>query len=180
MEQELISIIDVANRLGKRKQTIFKVVKRLGISTRNVKSSLSKNQAVAYVTHEDVQRISEELRLFESGSLPVSSAKAKSIKFVTNEVGVFYLAQLEPYFDPCRFKVGFASSMSERLRALRCSAPYTQVMKTWVCRRLWEKTAIDCISSGCEKIHTEVFRAADLGVVVEKCDAFFSLMPSAK
>jgi hypothetical protein len=54
------------------------------------------------------------------------------------------------------------------LRQLRCSAPYIQVMKTWPCRRLWEKTAIECVTEGCERLHTEVFRALFLETVEEK------------
>jgi hypothetical protein len=90
---------------------------------------------------------------------------------------VFYLIQLEPDFDPGRFKIGFAASLPERLRHLRCSAPFAAVLKTWPCRRLWEKTAIDCVSAGCERLHTEVFRTASLDEVVGRCDGFFAIMP---
>ena len=94
------------------------------------------------------------------------------------DIGVFYLLCLEPEHDPHRFKVGFASNLNERLRHHRCAAPYTQVVKTWPCRRLWEKTAIECVTNGCERLHTEVFRAASLKSVEEKCNNFFALMPN--
>lgn len=84
------------------------------------------------------------------------------------DIGVLYLLCLEPEHDPNRFKVGFGNNLNERLRQLRCSAPYIQVMKTWPCRRLWEKTAIECVTEGCERLHTEVFRALFLETVEEK------------
>ena len=59
------------------------------------------------------------------------------------EQGVFYLLLLETEHDPSRFKVGFEISLSERLRALRCSAPLLEVVKTWPCKSLWERTAIE-------------------------------------
>ena len=90
--------------------------------------------------------------------------------------GVFYLIQLEPCHDPGRFKVGFASNLSERLRDHRCSAPLATVLAKWPCRPLWEKTAIDCVTQSCEQIHTEVFRTDDISAVQQRCEQFFSLM----
>lgn len=69
---------------------------------------------------------------------------------------------LEPDHDPRRFKVGFTINLAERLRQLRCSAPLTKVIATWPCKRLWERTAIECVVNGCERLHTEVFRATSL------------------
>jgi len=42
---------------------------------------------------------------------------------------------------------------------------------------LWEKTAIDSVTRGCERLNTEVFRSEDLDLIKERCDKFFSLMP---
>ena len=94
------------------------------------------------------------------------------------EQGVFYLLLLEPDHDPGRFKVGFAVSLPERLRQLRCSAPFATVVGSWPCKSLWEKTAIECASCGCERLHTEVFRTVALETVIERCNQFFALMPS--
>ena len=175
MGDDLISVSDVANHHGKRKQTIFKVLKRLGITTSKIRNASSRNQLVSYITQDDFRRITDE---FGSQLETEQRDSEDSDGFVSAEEGVFYLIQLEPELDPCRFKVGFASNMPDRLRALRCSAPFASVIKTWHCRRLWEKTAIDSVSNGCERLHTEVFRANDLNEVVEKCEAFFFLMPS--
>ena len=161
-----------------RKQTVFKVLRRLGIET--IKSrggSQNRGQTIAYITDHDARSVLEALT---SNRIPQHEQEAEAHEFLDAalyDIGVFYLLRLEPEHDPSRFKVGFANNFNERLRHLRCSAPYTQVVKTWPCRRLWEKTAIECVTDGCERLHTEVFRALSLEAIEEKCAEFFALMP---
>jgi len=92
---------------------------------------------------------------------------------------VFYLLLLEPDHDPGRFKVGIADNFPERLRHLRCSAPMIKVVKTWPCKPLWERTVMDCVTEGCERLHTEVFRTESIKSVVDRCERFFELMPKS-
>lgn len=177
MRDDLIAVRDIAAEHGKRKQTVFKVPKRLGIETTKQRAANGRNQIVAYITQNDYQRLSAELLVINNGADP-EEYEVESIDGVTPaEEGVFYLIQLEPELDPGRFKVGLAVSLPERLRHLRCSAPLASVVKSWPCRRLWEKTAIDCVSAGSERLHTEVFRTASLDEVVGRCEGFFAVMP---
>jgi hypothetical protein len=178
MGDDLISVMDVANYYGKHKQSIFKILRRLEIDTNMVRNSSSKNQLVAYITQDDFQRVSEVLVPSVKRQEVNQDDDEEAVAFVSAEVGVFYLIQLEPSVDPGRFKVGFAANMPDRLRALRCSAPFASIIKKWPCKRLWEKTAIDCVSVGCERLHTEVFRVSSLDAVVSRCEQFFSQMPS--
>jgi hypothetical protein len=90
---------------------------------------------------------------------------------------VFYLLLLEPEHDPGRFKVGFSVNLQERLRTLRRSAPLLKVVRTWPCKMLWEKTGIDCVTEGCEQLHTEVFRTHSIEPILERCEQFFNVMP---
>jgi hypothetical protein len=152
MREDLISVIDVATNLGKRKQHIFKILGRLGIKTIKQKSSEARGQKIAYVTTEDYGQIKEYLS--SSDELSDSSVAQPDIG------GVFYLIQLEPEHDPGRFKVGFATNIEERLRSHKTAAPLLKVLKTWPCKLLWEKTVIDCVSQGCDKLYTEVFRTS--------------------
>jgi hypothetical protein len=171
MSQDLISVIDAARQIGKAKQHIFKKLKRLGIETQKLRGSDARGQLISYITQEEFQILLSAISI---------SSDAISDDSEPSEVdsGVFYLIQLEPEHDSCRFKVGFTYNMAERLRSHRCSAPFSKVIKTWPCRPLWEKTAIDCISAGCERLHTEVFRTESIDETITKCDNFFDLMPS--
>ena len=132
MSEELISVVDLASQFGKRKQTVFKVLRRLRIEPRKLRSSDHRGQLVSYVTDEESRLVATELRsagpASKSGDEVVASPEA-----LPDEHGVFYLLMLEPEHDAGRFKVGFAVSLPERLRALRCSAPFAEVVRTWPC-----------------------------------------------
>ncbi len=177
MANEPVSVLDLASQAGKRKQTIFKVLARLKIQTTKQRSSGSRGQLVAYVTAEEARRVLDELNSrFEAGNT-TSESLLVEMAVSDAELGVFYLIALEPEHDPGRFKVGFAAGLAERLRHLRCSAPYLKVVKHWPCKRLWEKTAIDAVTLGCERLHTEIFRSNSIAAVSERCEQFFALMP---
>lgn len=168
MVEKSISIIDIAKTYGKRPQSIHKIVRRLGISTEKVKSKGSRGQAISYVSEQDYERIWEYFT--ESGNGDELSD--------INASGVFYLIQLEHEHDPGRYKLGFASSIEERLRSDKTSAPFAKVVATWPCKLLWEKTAIESVTTASEKLYTEVFRTKDIQEVRRKCDEFFALMPN--
>jgi len=170
----MTSVIELADELGKRKQTIFKIIRRLGIETRKMQDSNRRGASLAYVTDGDAKRIQQELL---STSPDKKTPGNSDGAYLSPQKGVFYLVALEPDHDPKRFKVGFATNLSERLRSLRCSAPFIKIVKSWPCKNLWEKTAIECVTEGCERLHTEVFRATSLDSVMARCEEFFALMP---
>ncbi len=129
---------------------------------------------VATVTEDEAATIRAEiLRPAAEGPGPRGSLGV----FSTDDVGFFYVIQLEPDHDPGRFKAGFTVDLDGRLQTHRCSAPFAEYRQSWPCKRAWERTAIECTTAGCEQIHTEVFRVASLELVVQRVDSFFALMP---
>lgn len=164
--QELVSIIEIARDNGVRAQTIHKIAKRLGIETVKVSRESSRGQKASHVTSYGRREIEQQLLRSERES----DTRVES-------QGVFYLVLLEPRVDPARFKVGFTTNLDERLRSHRTVAPYLEIVKTWPCKMLWERTAIECISSGSERIYTEIFRCDNIQRIVEWADQFFNLMP---
>lgn len=177
MDDKLISVRDVAQRHGKRKQTVFKVLKRLGIRTTKHRNESSRNQLIAYIDIRELDRLSNALTAIDDRSDSSGNQASRVESGFSPEIGEFYVIQLEPELDAGRFKVGFAAGMAERLRQLRCSAPFARVIRTWPCRRLWERTVIDASTVGCERLHTEVFRTRSLDDVLARCENFFSAMP---
>ncbi|MCK4910596.1 MAG: hypothetical protein KAR83_03090 [Thermodesulfovibrionales bacterium] len=170
MSNELISVKDVAKNLAQNRQYIFKIMRRLDIKDEKIKSSASRGQKISFITNNDYERIKEYL---ESSVDNTDTTQVQS-----NGFGVFYLIQLEPEHDPGRFKLGYATSIEERLRSHKTAAPLSKVIKTWQCKLLWEKTAIDSISHGYERLYTEVFRTDSIDEVLERCEAFFKVMPT--
>jgi hypothetical protein len=178
MTDNLISVKEFAESNGLLRQTVFKVLKRLGIEpSKSRGGSQNRGQTISYITEHDARSVLEALAPSRNLQNGQEAEETDLPEAALCDIGVFYLLRLEPEHDPNRFKVGFANNLNERLRQLRCSAPYTQVVKKWPCRRLWEKTAIECVTDGCERLHTEVFRAPSLETVEERCTKFFALMP---
>ncbi len=169
-----IAMGELADELGVYKQTVFKIAKRLGIQPIKRRDATRGNQLIAFVTEVDAGAIRDG---FAQGRRAGVQGNTDIVEFAP-EVGWFYLIQLEPEHDPGRFKVGFTTDLDGRLRHHRCSAPFAKYLKTWPCKRLWERATIDCLTAGAEQLHTEVFRASSLGQVIEKGDHFFSVMPS--
>jgi len=176
ISEDSVSVTDLAVQLGKRKQTLFKVIRRLRIEPIKRRSAGRRGQLVSYVTAQESRLIATELRSLAPRSRSRGTLTTPP-EHLPDEQGVFYLLQLEPEHDPGRIKVGFAVSLPERLRTLRCSAPFTKVVQTWPCKVLWERTAIESVTDSCKQLHTEVFRTASIESVVQRCDQFFGLMP---
>ena len=167
-----VGIVDLADDLACYKQTIFKIVKRLGIVPQDRRESARGNQKIKTVSVKEAELIQSELRRSaRSGAQDTLPAP-----FI-DERGVFYVIQLEPEHDPRRVKVGFGD-LDERFRKHRCSAPFASIVKSWPCRRTWERAAIDCITDGFEQLGDEVFRTTSLDDIVTRADRFFNLMPA--
>lgn len=171
MTENMVSIIEIAKSVGMHKQSLFKIIRRLKIDTFYEKSefSYSRGQKIGYINKEDLKIVIDYIKNKES--IIVSN------DIDLNNNGYFYLLQLEPNLDPCRFKVGFAMSVEERLKQHKTSAPLLKLLKAWPCKLLWEKTIIDCVTNNCEKLYTEVFRCSSIDEIIKKCDAFFDIMP---
>jgi hypothetical protein len=173
MSMESVALVSLAEELGFRKQTLFKVAKRLGIQLTKTRDSERRNQLISQVTVIDAERIRSELQSSRRNSTTETGFDPALV-----DVGLFYVIQLEPTHDPCRIKVGFTTDLAERLRKHKCSAPFAEYQKNWPCRRVWERAAIDCITAGFEQLHTEVFRATSIDRALLRGDGFFSVMPS--
>ncbi len=183
MDTKLISAIDLASELGVWKQTIIKEIDRLQIEGQKMSTSDSRGQKVLHITEQDAERV--RAKFSPPNAVPNDGdATAKREGYILAQDGVFYVIQLEPEYDPGRFKVGFTTDLDDRLRKHRCSAPHATVLRTWACKSLWERTAIDCVAAGCERLYTpdhtpaqEVFRTASIDDVIDRCERFFELMP---
>jgi hypothetical protein len=173
-----IAIVDLADDLQVRKQRIFKVLRRLGIRPTQRREPSRGNQNVATVSPSEAIAIRAEIA--KSSALPGGqggSAPGTSAVYYADDVGFFYLIQLEPEHDPGRFKVGFTMDLEGRLQKHRCSAPFSKYLQTWPCRRAWERAAIDCATKDCGQLHSEVFRADQLEHVAARAQAFFAMKP---
>lgn len=170
---QLVAVAELADELNTHRGTVLKIAKRMGLDLMKRRDVDRGNQQISVLRQADADRIRAELvnnrrsgeQTLDGNDLPVA------------EQGIFYLIQLEPIHDPGRIKVGFTTDRDGRLRHHRCSAPFAEYVKSWPCRRLWERTAIDSLTWDLEQLHTEVFRCANLEAVTDRGDRFFALMP---
>ena len=176
--QERIAIVDLADDLQVRKQRIFKILLRLGIRPTQRRDANRGNQNVDTVNPSEAAAIRAEIgRSSDASGTGNSPSSGGTAAFTSDDVGFFYMIQLEPDHDPGRFKVGFTTDLDGRLQKHRCAAPFAQYLKSWPCKRIWERAAMDCVTNGCERLHTEVFRAGSLEELAARAQAFFSMMP---
>ena len=87
--RELISVVDLASQFGRRKQTVFKVLKRLRIEPRKLRSSDRRGQLISYVTAEESRLIAVELRSAPQASKSDDAGTALP-EALPDERGVFY------------------------------------------------------------------------------------------
>ncbi|MDP3860138.1 MAG: GIY-YIG nuclease family protein [Phaeovulum sp.] len=165
----MISATELADEMGCRKQTVFKIARRIGVQGRPERREEARGQAVTVFGDDEATLIRQNLATTKVEAIPRDS--------LMSDNGYFYIMQIEPNLDPGRIKVGFASDVDARLRKHRTAAPFSQLLHQWPCKSLWEKTAIEAICFNCEKLHTEVFRSGSLSEVIERGNAFFSLLP---
>ena len=166
----LISVSEIARLHGRRRQAIHKTVKRLGLDVEKRVGPSSRGQKASHIAVQDYEIHQELFAGITTDSGATGSLEAPD--------AVFYLIVTEPELDPCRFKLGFSTDVAERLRHHKVSAPFAQLVRTWPCKALWEKTAIDSIADGCEQLGPEVFRADSIQEIIERADRFFALMPT--
>jgi hypothetical protein len=140
--EEGIAVVELADELQIRKQTVFKVMKRLGIQAVKRREYDRRGQMISVIRKVDADAIRDDLRRTASGVRDGSNS-AGDTRYFSEDSGVFNVVQLEPAHDPGRVKVGFTTDIDGRLRRHRCSAPFAQCVKTWPCRRTWERAAID-------------------------------------
>lgn len=147
-------------------------VLKLGVIPQKRRTADSGSQLTLTVTEEEAESILKHRQEqgFSSDGKPVES-----------EAGVFYVIQLVPELDPKRIKLGFAIDLNDRLAQHRTAAPTAKVLTSWPCRRSWETTVMDCLSSvACRHILNEVFECSAIDELVTKGNALFGMLPNPK
>lgn len=109
----MIAVVELADELQIRKQTVFKVMKRLGTQAVKRREYDRRGQTISVTRKVDADAIRDELRRTTSG-VGEGSSPAGDTRYFSEDSGVFYVVQLEPIHDPGRVKVGFTMFSSSR------------------------------------------------------------------
>lgn len=164
----------MANELGMERSNLRKYVISKGIKYDSVRDPISKQMAMAFTQDE-----AERLRFIRNSE--GFTKKDTPPVCINGEVGEFYVVRLIPEFAPNRLKLGFSNDATGRLVAHRCSSPTAIILKTWPCKRSWERSAMDSATRiGCALIANEVYDCDSSESVMNRLDTFFSIMPPVR
>jgi len=166
---EHITLRKLSEELPMNRSHLRKYILSKGISPVKIRTPESGNQLTLAITNGEAEFIRESR---EKGGFTYAAP-------VDNNGGHFYLIQIVPDLDADRIKLGFETDVIARLEGHRTAAPTAELVKSWPCKRCWEKAAIDCaIQDSCELIGGEVYTCSNIDAMVERIDAFFDIMPS--
>lgn len=166
---DFVSIKEISQQLGMDRSNTRKYVLKLGYKFHRRRTADSANQLTLCLTRDEASEVLS--RRSEQGFTSPTVV-------IASEAGVFYAIQLVPDLDPGRVKLGFAESLEQRLAQHRTAAPTARVLKAWPCKRSWELTVIDALTTiNCKLILNEVFECDDLNALVERGNQLFSLLP---
>jgi hypothetical protein len=161
------------------KSTVFRHLDKLRIERKLLRNPAKRGARCAFILREEGECVVESIQLTRRSNQQAQGSDGVSSDGATDQRGMFYLIELEPEFHPERFALGFTTTLRERLRAHRRTAPFSQLRKSWPCRAVWERAAIACVAQGCKELGHEVFRAPSLDAVITRCETFFELMPQS-
>lgn len=113
--------------------------------------------------------MSEPLRL-------ITTERKERVGKYTNECeGLFYVAQVAPEHSQTRIKLGFSTDIDTRLGKHRVISPNIKVLKTWTCKKKWERVGIDYLSKYCTPVGSEVYECYDIPKLLKSGDKLFGL-----
>lgn len=171
-QKEFIPIQKLSKKLKLDKSNARKYILNQGFSFVKIRTPESRGQLTLALSAEDAESI---IAIRESQGFAMNS---KSGIPVENSAGFFYIIQLIPEVAPNRVKLGFATTVENRLNAHKTTAPTAVLINQWNCNKDWERTAIASITRyECKHVGGEVFDCEDLTKLNIRAKAFFNLMP---
>jgi hypothetical protein len=165
-----VTVAQLATELGLDRSSMRKYVHKQGFSPSKIRTKESRGQLTLALSENDAETIRElrQSQGFLSSSTPTQS----------NGDGHFYIIQLVPNLAPNRVKLGFAGNVQARLGAHRTAAPTAMLVKSWPCKRSWERAVIASVTRiECACIGSEVFECENLDSLIERGNGFFGVMP---
>jgi T5orf172 domain len=154
---EFFNLRDIAKEIGVTYQTVKSRTEFLEIEVVQIQND--KNMYLSAIRAADLAKLKDSL-----------TNKSH------NENGFFYIIALVPEYNRGRLKVGFASNVEERLGQHRTAAPTAELVRSWPCKRAFEKTIIAALSSLGKQVRNEVYDFDSVELIVAKADMLFSLL----
>lgn len=101
--------------------------------------------------------------------------KQRQGKYTNECQGLFYVAQVAPEHSQSRIKLGFSTCIETRMVKHRVVSPNIKLLRTWECRKKWERVGIDYLSRSCTPVGSEVYECYDIPSLLKLGDKLFGL-----
>lgn len=179
---EYLTLDQVAEMIGVEITTVRRAARNIQSSTdlevlKGMVPGRSRNALC--VSDEHAEILVEHFRNKQAQSA-LTSDRPQNVNFSVDGYGFFYLIQLVPEALPNRIKIGYTDNLVNRLKEHQTAAPTAKLIRSWRCKRAWDRAAMDSITrSGCQLIMNEVYEG-DIDSFVSRGDEFFSMMPDAE
>ena len=176
---EYLTLDQVAETIGVEVTTVRRALKSIqfttGIEILKGKAQGRSRRALC-VSDNHAQLIIEHFRSRQLQTSFASNAEP-SVNLSSNGYGFFYIIQLVPELAPNRVKIGYTDNLDTRLKEHQTSAPTAKLIKSWRCKRAWDKAVMDSITrSDCHHVMNEVYEG-NIEAFVLRADGFFNVMP---
>ena len=171
--ENLTYLSSLSREFGTDHSNLRKYVIKKGINYVMSRDAASRQMAMAFTAEEAEKLRSLRMREgFTKSDVPIC---------INGEIGEFYVVQLIPELDPRRVKLGFANGVLVRLASHRTASPTAVLIKSWDCKRTWERAAMDSSTRiGCKLIANEVYECDSVEQVTNRLDKFFAVMPAVR
>lgn len=164
--EKYITLNRLAKKIGLHKTNLFSYIESRNFSIKKMRMPEAHNQFTYVVSKKNANKIIQMRK---------KEGFARNHKVFDGNQGYFYIIQLSKN----RIKLGFTNSIRKRLSEIRSVVPDAKYLKSFSCKRDWERCAIDCISMKCKrKISNEVYESDNTTSVLKKAMQFFSMMPN--
>ena len=174
---ELVTLRELSEEFEIDISSMHKYAKKISARTLSIRPQ-GRGQKMSAVTSEEADRI--RTKRIEDGFMP--NAGRRETRTVNNpgtDDGEFYVVQLDPVVRRDRIKLGFARNASDRLADYHTSNPEAQLLRSWPCKRVWERAAMAAVTNSdvFQLVSGEVYDCHDLNVMFERANRFFGMMP---
>ncbi len=174
---DYLTLDQLADTIGVEVTTIRRAVRKLQTdSDLEVLKGMvpGRSRSTLCVSAEHAELIKE---YFQNRGRETALLSGSADSYASGGFGFFYLIQLVPEALPKRVKIGYTDSLEIRLKEHQTSAPTARLIKSWRCKRAWDRAAMDSITSeDCELVLNEVYEG-EVDKFVLRGDEFFSRMP---
>ncbi len=169
-EKEIIRLNECAKEMGVDKSNLSKYLKagKYGnIKIKFIRDKTKGNQKVSIISKKDFEKI-KNIRIKDGFGVNKPIGK--------ENVGFFYIVQINPDNIPNRYKCGFSNIPNQRISSYKTVCPNAKFVFKTKCDDFFEKPLLKMISKNSKQIGVEIFEIKDINKIENKIEEVLKLL----